>query len=132
MAGLDDVLGPVSHLVVDPPDVLTDDAEGEELDAAEQADQDDDGGVADGEPGPGELDGEVREREEEGEPGDDEARDGDQLERVAGEPDDAIQPDDERSGEAVVLAGPDRPRIPVVDDAGLAEPDETDESRKKP
>ena len=48
----------------------------------------------------------------------------DQLQRIAGEADDPVQPDHQRAPEAVVLARPGGARIAVVEDAGLAKTDQ--------
>ena len=60
-------------------------------------------------------------RQQEGDAGERDAEQRDQLQRIAREADDAVQADQQRAEEAVVLARAGRPRIAVVEHARLAE-----------
>ena len=92
-AGLDDVLRPIARFVIDPPDVLADHAQREQLDAAEEGHRDHDRRVTDGEWNAAQLQAEVDERDGERQPREQHADERDQLQRVAREADDAVQPD---------------------------------------
>jgi hypothetical protein len=100
---VDDELGAAAHLLVDAADVFAEDADADQLDAAEEGDEDDEGRVAP-EDGPAhELVEEVDRGEQEGESGDDEAQHGAQLQRVGGEAEDAVEADAQGAEEAVVV-----------------------------
>src|SRR5918994_3406748 len=115
-----DVLRPPPDLVVNPANILAHYAQGQHLDAAEEHNDDHDCWVPYWERITRELQDEVRDCEKEGDKREGEPQKRNHLQWVPRESHDAVDPNHNRSEEAVVLARTGTPSFTVVKYAGLA------------
>src|SRR5687767_6381560 len=100
----DDVAGPLLDLFVDAADVLTEDADADELHATEEQHERDDRRVADREVDTAEFEADVGETGDECQRRRHEAHHGAQVKQRARKRDQAVESDAQRPGEPVVVA----------------------------
>src|ERR1039458_4781053 len=118
-----DEAGPRPNLLVDAADVLAEDPDADQLDAAEERDKDDEGRVAPKDGPAHELVEKVDRHQQEREAGDDETEHRAEREGVGREAEDPVEADPKRPEEAVVVRLPGEARRPLEGEEVLPEAD---------
>src|SRR5271163_2013064 len=95
LCAVDDESRTGQHLLIDPPDVLAEDPDADQLDAPHEKDQDDERGIADGEGKSAQLHDQIGDGYQEGEASDPESQLGAERQGVRGEAEDPVKSDPE-------------------------------------
>src|SRR5687768_4094438 len=98
-----DILRPVANFLVNPADVLTENANTNQLNPAKERDEDDQRGIAPKNWPIHQFVEQVNRHQQEGKNGDDEPEHRAQCKRIGGETEDAVEPDAQRSEKTVVV-----------------------------
>src|SRR5205085_2083305 len=97
LGALDDELRPGAHFLIDPPDVLAEDADADQLDASKEGDQDDHGRIAPDDRPAHQFIKQIDAADEKRESGYDEPQPGAQREGIGGKTENPVEADPQRS-----------------------------------